>query len=173
MNVIEMMNKAWEERQKYTHEKNETIFVRLLAKGYQKISKYYSSIQPDYGDTLFILVQDLLIWFIMSDSDFLQGEYDAYVNYCEWADYQPLTTEQCLERYKKLTVDHVVDIVNHISKTRGQIPEEDYQSFVASFCYMSLFGDRDVDKEEYSIISCFFTSDDDYCPNWEKFKKEF
>ena len=173
MNVIELMNEAWDDRNRYTHEQNEISFKNLLSHGYTQMDKFYHRNDPDYGDKLFHLIQDLLIWFIMSDKEFLQGEYDAYAKYCEWADFEALTPKQCLERYKKLDIDYIIQIVKHISTSRDYIPEEDYEAFVTSFCFLSLFGDKEVDKEEYAIIASFFTSDEDYCPSWEQFKKEF
>lgn len=173
MNIIEMMNEAWEDRKTYSHEQNEISFKNLLSHGYVEMDKYYHSINKDYGDTLFLLIQDLLIWFILTDKEFLQGEYDAYAKYCEWADFEPLTSQQCVERYKKLDLEYIIKVVKHISATRGHIPEDDYAAFVTSLCFLSLFGDKEVDKEEYALISCFFTNEDDYCPTWEKFRKEF
>lgn len=173
MNMITLMNEAWDDCNLYTHEQNEVSFKNLLSHGFAEMDRFYHKANPDYGGRLFVLVQDLIIWFILADRELLRGEYDAYVKYCEWADIKPLSAKQIVERHEELDIEYIRKTVKHLSEARDYIPEDDYEAFVTSLCFLSLFGDKEVDKEEYGIIANFFNKAHDYCPSWEKFKKEF
>ena len=172
MNIVEMLRDAQEDINKFNYDQNETIFKNLLSHGYTKISAIYKKMDADYGDTLFTVVQDILIWLMFSDGQLIQGEYDAYLLFCDYADYKPLSVEKCVERSKKLTVDYLISLIKHIAAARKHIPEDDYEAFVKSLCHMVLFGDQEIDHEEYELLACFLTSDDDYCPSWDEFQKE-
>ena len=167
-----MLRDAKEDTRKFSYYQNETIFKNLLSHGYTKINEIYQKLDPEYGDTLFMVVQDILIWLMFSDGQLIQGEYDGYLRFCDYADFEPLSVEKCVERSKKLDVDYLISLIKHIAAARSHIPEDDYEAFVKSLCHMILFGDQEIDEEEYELLSCFFTSDDDYCPEWNEFQKE-
>ena len=173
MNVIELMNEAWEDRCNLSHEQNEISFKNLLSHGYVAMEKAYNSTVKDYGDTLFYCIQRILVWLMLADGDFLQGEYDAYLKYCKWANFQPLTVDDCYALFNRMTRDDIMSCINHVTATRGHIDESDYRAFVRSLCFMSLFGDKELDKGEYTLISFFFNRSSDYSPDWETFKREW
>lgn len=173
MNIVEILREAWKDRNKYNYPKQEEIFKNLISHGYNKINKIYRKKDPEYGDTLFIVIQDILIWIIFSDQEFIQAEYDAYLKFADYANFEPLSVQKCIDRKKQLDVDYVISLINHIVAARKHIPENDYESFVKSLCLISMFGDSEIDKEEYELISCFFTSEGDYSPSWEDFLKEW
>ena len=172
MNIVEILKEADHDRKKLSHEKNEMIFKNLLSHGYKRMEEVYKKTDPSYGDTLFMAVQDLLIWIMFADNQLIQGEYDAYEEFCSWAKYEALSVKSVIERKNELTIDYLISVIKHIVQTRKHIPDDDYESFVKALCYMALFGDKDLDQEEYVLISCFFNEDVDYCPSWEDYLKE-
>ena len=128
----------------------------------------------EYKDEVFYIFQRLFIYFNFSDGDFLQGEYDAYVKYCGWAHFQPLSVADCRELSERLTAEEIIEDIKLINGLRDAIDPENFSSLVLGFCYMSLLGDKSFDENEYYILRCFFQDGYDYCPaDWETFKREW
>ena len=119
------------------------------------------------------MVQKLLACLIMADGDHLQGEYDAYVKYCNWAGFRSLSASDLRELDRRTSMDELKGIVGVIKTVRPYIDESNYECFVKSLCYMSLFGDKKVDENEYYIIAALCDPSRDYVPSWEQFKREF
>ena len=140
----------------------------------QKAKKWLDEKGVEYKDDVFYLFQRLIIWHTMSDGDFLQGEYDAYCKYCDWARIQPLTVADCKNLASRLTVDEIVNDLQLVCGLRDSINPENFTALVQGFCYMSLLGDKQLDENEYYLLKCFFKKGYDYCPDtWDQFKKEW
>ena len=89
MNLISMMNQAWERKHEVSAEEFEIKIKNLISHAFVEIEKLYvdfcKSKGYEYKDDVFYIFQRLFIYFIFTDGDFLQGEYDAYVKFCNWA----------------------------------------------------------------------------------------
>lgn len=178
INMIELMNKAWNRRQEVSHDEYEVKIKNLISHSfveYEKIFKDYCSRNgKSYNEEVFIIYQHIFVFLMLSDGDFLQGEYDAYCKYCNWAGFQPLSVADSRALYNRLSVDDLVDDIKVLIDLREGIDPENYEAMVQGFCYLALAGDKEMDENEYYILRCFFESGYDYAPStWEQFKKEW
>ncbi len=173
MNLITMMNRAWDDRQSLSPDRLEEIVKNLLSHAHVNYDRVLrANGYPE--DKAFYVFQDILVFIALSDGDFLQGEYDAYVKYCNWAGIQPLSVDDCRALYKRTTTDRVADDISLLKSYRYHIDEDKYTALVYACCLLSLLGDKQFDENEYYIIRCFFDSSVDYCPStWEQFKIEW
>ena len=102
-----------------------------------------------------------------------QGEYDAYVKFCELAGYQCLTVDECKSFYKRKTTSDLAESIRTIKNYRYNVSTNNYEAMIVAFCYLCLLGDKAMDENEYYIIRCFFDESEDYCPSdWATFKRE-
>lgn len=173
MNLVQMMNYAWDKRQSNSAEELECYVRNLLSHAHVDYDRIFrANGYPE--DKAFYAIQTVLIFISLSDNDFLQGEYDAYVKYCNWAGIKPLTVADCRAFYERNTTQRLVDDISLLKSYRYQLGDDLYDSMVTAFCLISLLGDKAFDENEYYIIRCFFDEGIDYCPsNWEQFKREW
>ena len=173
MNLIELMNYAWDKRQSCNANELEDMVRNLLSHSHAN----YDGILSSNGypeDKTFYVFQNILIYISMSDSDFLQGEYDAYVKYCNWAGIRALSVDDCKAFYNRTSTDKLSEDIYLLKSYRYHLDDNHYESMVLAFCILSLLGDKAFDENEYYIIRCFFDDSVDYCPsNWTQFKKEW
>ncbi len=178
INMIDLMNVAWKRRQEFSHEEYEVRVKNLLSHSfveYEKLFKNYCANKgQEYKEEIFIIYQHIFVFMMLSDGDFLQGEYDAYCKYCSWAGFQPLSVADTRALYNRLTVDDLVSDISVLVKLRDLIDPENYEAMVQGFCYLTLLGDKEMDENEYYILRCFFESGYDYAPStWDQFKREW
>ena len=178
INLVNMMNIAWDKKQSVSAEEYEVKVKNLLSHAFVEYERLYVAYCKEkgieYKDDVFYIYQRLIIYFIFSDGDFLQGEYDAYCKYCNWAHIQPLTVDDCRNLNSKLSTETIINDLKLLYNLRDSITPENYEAMVQGFCFMSLLGDKSFDENEYYILRCFFDSNYDYCPaTWEQFKKEW
>ena len=178
MNLINMMNQAWQRKNEVSAEEYEIKVKNLISHAFVEIERMYvdfcKSKGYEYKDDVFYIFQRLFIYFIFTDGDFLQGEYDAYVKFCNWAKIEPLNVADCRSLNDRLTSQEIVNDIKLINAVRDAVDPENFTAMVQGFCYMSLLGDKSFDENEYYIIRCFFQSGYDYCPaDWETFKREW
>ena len=173
MNLKDLMNYAWRERQNKNGEQFSTACMNLCSHAYAEINGIIGY-NEENQQKLFIAFQHLFVFVMKADNDFLQGEYDAYCKFSKWAGYTPLKVEEVNNLYNRLSVDTLVQDINFIASFRSQIDDNKYEALVLAFCYLSLLGDSSFDENEYYIIRCFFDNGYDYCPSdWATFKKEW
>ena len=173
MNLVNLFNDAWKARSDNTHEQAEVMFKNLLSHGFVDMERVLRANVPNYDENLFYMVQKLLACIVMADGDSFVGETDAYEKYCRWAGFQPLTPSQLAELDRRTSMDELKSIIEVIKICRKYIDEDNYRCFVLSLCYMSLFGDKAVDENEYYIIAALCDPSRDYVPSWAQFKREF
>lgn len=175
LNLISLMNYAYEEKRKLNTETYVTHCVNLLSHTYSELYKLISSEDPSFKDSdLFIVIQHIFVFIMKCDNDFLQGEYDAYCKFCNYAKFKPLKVEEVNNLYNRLDTKQVASDILKIKTHREQIDGSKYEAFILSLCYLSLLGDTSFDENEYYIIRCFFEKGYDYCPSdWETFKREW
>ena len=86
INMITLMNVAWKRRQEYASDEFTERFKNLISHAYVEYEKLYqdycASKGMEYKDEIFITFQHIIVFLMLSDDDFLQGEYDAYCKYC-------------------------------------------------------------------------------------------
>jgi len=170
LNLVSLMNYAWDRRTSDSAEYLQEQVRNLVSHAYVSIQK----LAPDNG-RVFIMFQHLFVFLIKADGEHLQGEYDAYCKFCEWAGYQPLKVEDVNSLYNRLSTNELVKDVNELKSYRDRIDGNEYQAMILGFCFLSLLGDKSFDENEYYVIRCFFDDDGyDYCPaTWEQFKREW
>ena len=178
MNLIHLMNYAWERRVEDGLETLQKHFTNLISHAYAKMSdicrREYEIQGREYNDFVFYVFQDLLVYIMKTDGDLLNGEYDAYKSFCNYAYVVPLSVNDVNALYQRKTVDDLVKRINYIKSFRREIDDNQYEAMILSFCYFCLLGDRAFDENEYYILRCFFDEDYDYCPkDWNTFKKEW
>ena len=120
------------------------------------------------------MIQRIMVFLMMSDGDFLQGEYDTYVKYCNWCGIKPLSVADCKSLDSRLSANDIIQDIDLIKLFREDFNPENYQALIQGFCYLALTGDKALDENEYYIIRCFFEPGYDYVPaTWEQFKREW
>ena len=53
---------------------------------------FYNEVINLVDDLIFYPFQEIFVFIMLSDDDFLQGEYDAYCKYCGFAGFKPLSS---------------------------------------------------------------------------------
>jgi hypothetical protein len=178
MNMISLMNYAWDQRQKVSAETYQEQCRNLLSHAYVDLNNLYADYCTSEGikndEIIFISFQHIFVFIMLSDGDFLQGEYDAYCKYCGFAGFKPLSVADCRSLYARLTVDDLAGDIGFISKLREATEPDKYEAMVLAFCYLCLQGDKEMDENEYYILRCFFEQGYDYAPStWQQFKDEW
>ncbi len=178
LNMIDLMNYAWEQRKEVSAETYQDQCRNLLSHAYADLSSMYSKYCDNENinndDLIFYTFQEIFVFIMLSDEDFLQGEYDAYCKYCSFAGFQPLSVADCKALYARKTVEDLANDINFLNDLRDGINPDKYEAMVLAFCYLCLQGDKAMDENEYYILRCFFSAGFDYAPStWEQFKKEW
>ena len=173
MNIITLYNDAYKIHSQNNPKDVEEKFKNLLSHGFVQMENYLKTAMDNYDENLFYMVQKLLAFLILADGENYSGEMSAYNKYCEWAGFQPLTPDQLFKVVKRTSIDELKGIVSVIKQSRSHMSENNYVCFVLSLCYMSLFGDKEVDENEYYLITALCDPRYDHIPTWEQFKKEF
>lgn len=178
INMIDLCNLAWDRRTKLALSEYYTKTKNLLSHAYVEYKNMFIDFCRNkgqaYEDQVFYIFQHILVFLMMCDDDFLQGEYDCYKTFCEYANFEPLTVDSVRPLYNRLTVDDLSKDISILRDLRGYLNDPDnYEAMVQGFCYFCLSGDKAMDENEYYILRCFFESGD-YCPDtWEQFKREW
>ncbi len=179
INMITLMNLAWDRRKALSHEEYEIKIRNLLSHAYVECSELYEAYCKNegkaYEDEIFYAFQRIFVFIMLCDGDFLQGEYDAYLKMCDNCNFQPLSVDDCRSLYNRMTVDDLAKQVSLlVNVLRDFIDGENYEAMVQGFCYLALAGDKEMDENEYYVLRGFFESGYDYAPStWEQFKREW
>lgn len=178
INMITLMNTAWARRQQCSANQYEEYVKNLITHSFVEYERMYKSYCVDkgikYEDQVFYVYQHIFVFLMKCDGEFLQGEYDAYCKYCNWAKIQPLTVDAVNRVYANMSVEQIAADIRLLTGLREFITPQNYESMVQGFCYFSLLGDKSFDENEYYIIKCFFEDGYDYVPaTWDRFKKEW
>ncbi|MBE7088648.1 MAG: hypothetical protein E7370_03945 [Clostridiales bacterium] len=178
IDMVALMNIAWDRRCNLSHDEYEEKIKNLLSHSfveYERLFKAYCDEKgTEYEDEIFYIYQHIFVYIMLSDGDFLQGEYDAYCRYCKWAGIDALSVEDARALYNRLNNDEVANDIALLTNLRGSIDPENYEAMVKGFCYLALAGDKEMDENEYYILRCFFEDGYDYAPKtWEQFKREW
>ena len=178
LNMVSLMNIAWDRRCNSSHEEFEVMIKNLLSHSFVELERIYQDWCYDkgrtYNDEVFYLYQRIIISIMLCDGEFLQGEYDAYLKYCSWAGFKALSVSEVRSLHSRISSDELIADINLITGMREYFDPENYEALVKGFCFFSLAGDKSFDENEYYIIRCFFDSYYDYVPStWEQFKREW
>ena len=178
MNMISLMNYAWDQRQKVSAEVYQDQCRNLLSHAYADLNALYQQYCREQNvkneEIIFISFQHVFVFMMLSDNDFLQGEYDAYCKYCRYAGFEPLSVADCRGLYARLTVEDLANDIKFITGLRDAVDPDKFEAMVLGFCYLTLQGDKEMDENEYYILRCYFEPNYDYAPsNWQQFKDEW
>lgn len=178
INMIDLCNLAWDRRTKKSHEEYEDIIKNLLSHAYATLTEEYSNYcranRKKDDDAIFCVFQMIFIFIMLSDGDFLQGEYDAYVKFCHMAGFKELSVSECRAIYENNSIDELSESIKAILNLRPLLDSSEYEALVQGFCYLALAGDKSMDENEYYILRCFFEEGFDIAPDsWQEFKKQW
>ena len=167
INMIDLCNLAWDRKSKLAPSEYYVKTKNLLSHAYVECGRLIGR------EKVFVAFQRILVFLMLCDDDFLQGEYDCYKTFCDYAKYEALTVSDCRSLYNRLSVDDLTDEIATLVKLRDSIDPENYEAMVQGFCYFCLSGDKAMDENEYYILRCFFQGND-YAPSsWDQFKREW
>ena len=169
MNLTDLFQEAWDARCATSHEGAEVQFKNLLSHGFVAMEATLKQVIDNYDEDLFYMVQRILAHFIVCDGEYLQGEYDAYLKYCDWAGFEPLSVRRLEELGHEVSFDEYKKYADIILATRPNVGERNYECFVLSLCYMSLFGDKKIDEMEYKLITWFLDPNKDQWLSWKDY----
>ena len=178
MNMISLMNYAWDQRQKVSYETFQDQCRNLLSHAYVELDSLYQEYCKQQNlkneQIIFYTFQEIFVYFMLTDNDFLQGEYDTYLKYCKFANFEPLSVEDCRSLYNRTSVETLGQDIQFICSLRDTIAPDKYEALILAFCYLCLQGDKAMDENEYYILRCFFEQGYDYAPStWQQFKDEW
>lgn len=178
INMIDDMNDAWNDMREKDVATNRKYVVNLLSHSFVAVDKEWRAFCKEknykYDNDTFYLYQKLLIKLMFCDGDFLQSEYDAYCDFCDWANFEELSVSDCKSCNGRVTGEELVQAIQLLINLRGAMGEDNYHYLAMAFCHFALLSDRAMDEDEYYIIRCFYVGNSDYAPStWEKFKKEW
>lgn len=178
INMLNLMNIAWQRRNEVSSEEYEVKIKNLISHSfveYERMFKdYCKNNNKEYEEQVFVIYQHIFVFMMLSDGDFLQGEYDAYCKYCQWAGFKPLSVAETRALYQQLSIEELSNDIATLTSLREFIDPENYEALVQGLCYLSLTGDRELDENEYYILRCFFEKGFDYAPaTWADLKNEW
>ncbi len=178
INMITLMNEAWAARCQETHSVFEDQTKNLLTHAfveYENLTKRTLQQQgKSYHNGVFKIFESLMAWLMICDGDFLQGEYDAYCKFCKWAGEYDKSPDELRALCNNTPIEDVIESIQALLAFRPYISGDNYRAMVKGFCYLSLAADKELDKNEYLLLNCFFEPGFDYAPrDWEAFKNEW
>lgn len=178
LNMIDQMNKAWDQRQSLDYGTFKEHTKNLMTHAFVEIEGIFRDFCDqkgyEYKDEVFYSFQRIMVFIMKCDDELLQGEYDVYCKFCDWAGVEPLSVNDINALYARTEVDDVIRDIDLITGLRNDIEADNYRALVLGFCYFSLLGDEAFDENEYYIIRCFYQSGFDYVPStWDQFKREW
>ncbi|MBQ8433818.1 MAG: hypothetical protein IJX23_03315 [Clostridia bacterium] len=167
INMIDLCNLAWDRKSKLAPSEYYTKTKNLLSHAYVECGRIIGR------EKVFVAFQRVLVFLMLCDDDFLQGEYDCYKTFCDYANYEALSVSDCRSLYNRLSVDDLTEEISTLVSLRDSIDPDNYEAMVQGFCYFCLSGDKAMDENEYYILRCFFQNCD-YAPSsWDQFKREW
>lgn len=178
LNMIDLMNEAWEDRFQYTSDTYKDYCKNLFSHAFVTIDNGYAEYCEKNNikneEYVFIMFQRIIISFMLTDGDFNQEEYDAYCTFCDYADFKPLTPQRCREIFNSMDNNDLAKFIRMLIDLREIVNPEDWRYMILGFCYLCLMGDKAMDENEYYILRCFFEKGFDYAPvDWAAFKREW
>ena len=174
MYFIELLNHAWYIKRENGNEIAQEHFKNLLSYPYVRISECFGNKYFGNSATAFNIIfkafETVIISIMKCDSDFSQGEYDAYIKFANYCNQKYYSADEI--RNMSINNDQLVKAINVLKSYRFSISSEDYEGMVLAFCYLALLGDNAFDENEYYIIRCFLDDEYDICPSdWQSFKR--
>lgn len=147
----------------------------LLCRGYGGLTDACRACgDPTAESTVFYAFQHILTYLILSDGDFLQGEYDLYAAFCRSTGFSPLTVGNVRQLYRDLHTDDLVRDIRLIAAMRPQMPADDFEALTRGMCFLALIGDKTFDEDEYRLLRCLYDKTADKIPDsWEDFKSQW
>ncbi len=177
INLVNDLKWAYDYCKKHEVNTFTEAFKNLISHAFAEMEAEIKAVLTDknqeYTGFLFFLVQDILIFTMFSDCDLIKQEYDAYVKFCDWAGYRPLTPDELSKRLDEIEVDKIAEDIKFLLSMRELIDGSKFDSFVKGLCCFCFMGDRKLDENEYYILRSFYERDYDYKPEtWEDCKAE-
>lgn len=176
MNMIADMNEAWKDMNDYSSQKNQEYVLNLISHAFVDIDNAWESYAKrngqKYEDDAFYLFQKILVNFMLCDNDFLQGEYDCYCKFCNFAHVQPLSVEDCKKFYNRVSIEDLGQNIARLYSLRPAVGEEKYHALVRGFCHFCLLSDHAMDENEYYILACLYGKGEAPA-TWDQFKREW
>ena len=176
MNMIADMNEAWQDMKECSSQKNQEYVLNLISHAFVDIDTAWRNVAKKngnrYDNDTFYLFQQIIVNFMLCDDEFLQGEYDCYCRFCNFAHVQPLSVADCRSYYNRVSVEELGNSIRRLYNLRSSLGVEKYHAMVRGFCHFCLLSDKEMDENEYYILSCFYASNE--APSsWAQFKKEW
>lgn len=176
LNMVEQIKNAMSERNRIPYETYKDHCKNLLTHSFVFIEKRFKEFckerNDEYKDQVFYCYQDILVYLMLCDGEFLQGEYDIYKLLCEWAGFDALSVNDIKALYERLTDTRVIESIKLVSAARPTMEDADYRALTSGLSYFAFAGDTEIDEKEYYILRTFYNPHFDEVPlTWNEFKK--
>lgn len=176
INMIDQLLNAWKRRNTISDKEFIDEFSTMFHHAFDNIEKTlinkYKELNKKYQDDLFYTLQRVLVYLMLSDDGLQQEEYDSYVSFCKHIDFLPLDIKSIQNMFSEISFSRAVINVNLIKNIRTFCDEALYEELTKALIYLCLLGDKEMDKEEYELIKCFYDPAIDIYPkSLEEFKK--
>ena len=113
MNLIDLMNYAWDDKKKTNAKDYALKFRNLISHAYTDILTRNKQLNYDC-ERPFYVIQEICVFLIKCDGDFLQGEYDAYRYFCNYAGIDPLSVKDVTALRERKTLDNLINDIDYI-----------------------------------------------------------
>ncbi|MBO5313297.1 MAG: hypothetical protein J6B29_04960 [Clostridia bacterium] len=182
MNMVEMFNKAYDERKEQGADYIGKKGLRYILPAYREIISNLHIYQKEIGkeiteeearDFVFAEFQiNLAFVFGCDERGITSVEYSLYCDFCRKLGEKPMTMAK-FNSYPSELMNKEDGRYFNARAWRGGIEDKKYRDMVMGFCYLAML-DETVHENEYYVIRAFFHADIDRFPKtWEQFKMEY
>ena len=168
MNCDMIIDYAYKARRQFTPKQIGERAKNLVSHSFNEFEKIFKEKAEKagftYNEKCFIIFQHLYIFLIMADGKFMEEEYVAYTDFCDWARFKPLTVDDFKNVYQRFTLDDLANDIKELVALRDQITPENYFYFVSGLFYLVLVSKSNIHENEYNIIIQLFEKGYDVIP---------
>lgn len=169
---------AYKARRQFTPKQIGERAKNLLSHSFNEFEKLFKAKAENagftYNEKCFIIFQHLYIFLTMADGKFMEEEYEAYKDFCDWARFKELSVADFKNVHQRFTLEDVESEIKELVAFRDQITPENYFYFVSGLFYFVLVSKSNIHENEYNILVKLFEKDFDQIPwTYAEFKQKY
>lgn len=178
INCDMIMDVAYKARRQFTPKQIGERAKNLVSHSFNEFERLFKAKAESagftYNEKCFVIYQHLYVFLIMADGKFVEEEYVAYKDFCDWARFKPLTVEDFKNVHQRFTLEDVDNDIKELVALRDQITPENYFYFVAGLFYLVLVSKSNIHENEYNILIKLFEKGYDNIPfTYAEFSRKY
>lgn len=176
INLIECFNYAWQQKCSKSTEELKEEFLNQILPSYMNLYQLYTETLGNHGESynneIFVYYTVIFMKMMMSDGEFLVGEYEFFQAFSEACGYDALAPETLMKRAVSVEKETYDNMISTFKQCRDAIGNEEYKQFIVALSFLALSGDKELDEEEFNCIISFLDEKKDVYPKTIKELKE-